>query len=390
MNILRRTSTTRLAIAGALIVLAAVAASMALASGSGPTPPKRSLAEAIHHSLAGPRVAGVSARIHFSNHLLPSGALPESAGGQPLLAGATGRLWATAGKARLELQAENGDTEIGFDGTTLVVYDVANSTAYEMAMPPHHSSHDSSASDHGVPSIARIQHGLDQLARHVTLSGAIAGSIAGQPAYTVRVSPKHDGGLLGAVELAFDADHAVPLRVAVLSQGDSSPVVALTATDISFGSVPAADLAVHLAPGTRIVHVHPPQVPAHQGSAANGPEVVGTAAVARAVPFTLAAPASLVGLPRQGVRLIDGSGTPGAMVVYGHGLGAIVVLEQQAGAHDAGPLGSLPRVSVKGASGHELATALGTAIQFDRGGVRYTLVGSLPATAAEAAARALG
>ena len=242
-----------------------------------------------------------------------------------------------------------------------------------------------------MPSIADIQRGLDRLAGHVTLSGAIAGSIAGQPAYTVRVSPKHDGGLLGAVELAFDANHAVPLRVAVLSQGDSSPVVALSATDISFGSVPSADLAVRLAPGTKIVHVHPPQAPAHD--VVGGPYAgrwSGTAAVARAVPFTLAAPPSLVGLPRQGVRLIDGSGKPAAMVVYGHGLGAIVVLEQAADAHDAGPLGALPRVSLNGASGHELATALGTAIQFDRGGVRYTLVGSLPATAAEAAARALG
>ena len=388
MNILRRASTTRLAIAGALIVLAAVAASMALASRSGPTPPKRSLAAAIHHALAGPRVAGVTARIRFSNHLLPSGALPDSA--QPLLAGATGRLWATGGKVRLELQAENGDTELGFDGRTLVVYDVAKSTAYEMQVPRHHDPHHSSGRHHGVPSIADIQRGLDRLASRVTLSGAIAGSIAGQPAYTVRVSPKHDGGLLGAVELAFDANHAVPLRVAVLSHGDSSPVVALSATDISFGSVAPADLTVHLAPGTRIVHVQPPQTPAHESSATHTPDVVGTAAVARAVAFRLAAPPSLVGLPRQGVRLIDGSGTPSAMVVYGHGLGAIVVLEQAADAHDAGPLGSLPRVSVNGASGHELATPLGTAIQFDRGGVRYTLVGSLPATAAEAAARALG
>ena len=388
MNILRRASTTRLAIAGALVVLTAVAASMALASRSGSAPPKRSLAAAIHHALAGPRVAGVTARIRFSNHLLPSGALPDSA--QPLLAGATGRLWATGGKVRLELQADNGDTEIGFDGRTLVVYDVATSTAYEMQVPRHHDTHQSSESHHGVPSIADIQRGLDRLAGRVTLSGAIAGSIAGQPAYTVRVSPKHDGGLLGAVELAFDANHAVPLRVAVLSQGDSTPVVALSATDISFGSVAPADLAVHLAPGTKIVHVHPPQAPAHEASAAHTPDVVGTAAVARAVPFTLAAPPSLVGLPRQGVRLIDGSGKPGAMVVYGHGLGAIVVLEQPADAHHAGPLGSLPRVSVNGAAGHELATALGTAIQFDRGGVRYTLVGSLPATAAEAAARALG
>src|SRR4249920_2231554 len=79
---------------------------MALASRSGPTPPKRSLAAAIHHALAGPRVAGVTARIRFSNHLLASGVLPDSS--QPLLSGATGRLWATGGKARLEPAAAPG------------------------------------------------------------------------------------------------------------------------------------------------------------------------------------------------------------------------------------------------------------------------------------------
>jgi hypothetical protein len=152
--------------------------------------------------------------------------------------------------------------------------------------------------------------------------------------------------------------------------------------------VPASDLIVHLAPGAKIVRVHPPHAPAH--ATGHEPAAVGVAAVGRAVPFTLTAPASLVGVPRQDVRLIDGSGTPAALVVYGHGLGAIVLVEQQADAHDAGPLGALPRVSVNGVSGHELATALGTAIQFDRGGVRYTLVGSLPPAAAEAAARALG
>lgn len=370
MNILRRASTTRLAIAVGLIVIAAVAASMALASRSGPTPPKRTLAAAIHHSLLGPRVTGVSARVRFSNHLLPSGALPDN--GQPLLAGATGRLWATGGKARLELQADNGDTEIGFDGKTIVVYNVATNTAYEMAVPSHAGAQHADAQHHGVPSIGRIQQALDKLAQHVVLSGAIAGDVAGQPSYTVRVSPKHDGGLLGAVELAFDANRAVPLRIAVLSQGDSNPVLALSVTDISFGSVPASDLAVHLAPGAKIVRVHPPQAPAHHTGSAHTPEVVGAAAVAHAVPFALNAPTSLVGVPRQGVRLIDGSGAPAAMVVYGHGLGAIVLVEQQVGARDAGPLGSLPRVSVNGASGHELATALGTAIQFDRGGVRYT------------------
>ena len=54
----------------------------------------------------------------------------------------------------------------------------------------------------------------------------------------------------------------------------------------------------------------------------------------RAVPFTLSGAARRSSaLPRQDVRLIDGSGTPAAMVVYGHGLGAIVVVEQPADAH---------------------------------------------------------
>ena len=332
-------------------------------------------------------MAGVTARIRFSNHLLASGVLPDSS--QPLLSGATGRLWATGGKARLELQADNGDTEIGFDGTTLTVYNVATNTAYTMAMPKRSGADHAATSDHGVPSIARIQQALDKLAGHVSLSGAIAGDIAGQPAYTVRVSPKHDGGLLGAVELAFDANHAVPLRVAVLSQGDSQPGAPARRPPTSASE--ACRRAISSCTSRRAPRSSACTRRMHRRTT-TGPEpaAVGVAAVGRAVPFTLTAPASLVGVPRQDVRLIDGSGTPAALVVYGHGLGAIVLVEQQADAHDAGPLGALPRVSVNGVSGHELATALGTAIQFDRGGVRYTLVGSLPPAAAEAAARALG
>jgi len=42
-----------------------------------------------------------------------------------------------------------------------------------------------------------------------------------------------------------------------------------------------------------------------------------------------------------------------------------------------------------GADGQELATALGTMVRFTRGGVQYTVIGSVPPNAAEAAARAL-
>ena len=72
----------------------------------------------------------------------------------------------------------------------------------------------------------------------------------------------------------------------------------------------------------------------------------------------------------------------------------MVVIERRAGSRQAsasGGLGglSLPTVSINGATGQELPTPLGTVLQFTRGGVSYTVLGSVPATAAELAARAL-
>ena len=49
----------------------------------------------------------------------------------------------------------------------------------------------------------------------------------------------------------------------------------------------------------------------------------------------------------------------------------------------------LPQVNIDGATGTELATALGTMVTFERGGVSYTVLGSVPPAAAENAARGL-
>jgi hypothetical protein len=119
--------------------------------------------------------------------------------------------------------------------------------------------------------------------------------------------------------------------------------------------------------------------------------VTGLRAVQAAASFPVVAPDTLVGLPRQDVRLVGNSDSKAALVVYGHGLGAIVVVERQAGAvGNNGAMGSLPQVSLDGVTAHELATQLGTALTWKRGEVSYVLAGSVPPAAAEAAARALG
>jgi hypothetical protein len=117
------------------------------------------------------------------------------------------------------------------------------------------------------------------------------------------------------------------------------------------------------------------------------------------LPFTLAAPKKLAGLPRQSVELLDWGGKPAALATYGQGLGGIAVIEQTAPSQASSPSQSqggdsqqglsLPTVSINGATGQELSTPLGTVLRFARGGVEYTVLGSVPPIAAETAARQL-
>jgi hypothetical protein len=221
-----------------------------------------------------------------------------------------------------------------------------------------------------------------------TVSGATPTNTAGQPSYTVRIAPKDDGGLLGAAEIAWDAAHGVPLRAAVYAQGQTSPVLELAVTQISYGPVAAAEVDVKPPATATAVELNPPAgQDAHGGETA----VQGLDAVQRQVGFTVTAPDSLAGLPRKEVRLVRFGSENGALVSYGQGLGAIVVLERKAGAQDKQRPGGLrmPQINVDGITGSELATALGTVVTFDRHGVSYIVAGSVPPIAAENAARGL-
>ena len=386
MRFLRRISTRRLlALCAAIVAVAAAGAAIALAAGSGaPTPLPKPLAQAIHDALGAPAVEGVTARIHFTNHLIDQSDLGE--GADPLLTGAGGRLWASRdGKLRIELQSDGGggDSQILVDGGRFSVYDAGAGTVYRGTLPRHR--------EHGserTPTVARIERKLTEVMRDVDLSGAQPGNVAGRPAYTVRISPKRDGGLLGAAELAWDAVTGVPLRAAVYAAGDASPVLELEATDISYGRVDPSTFAINPPAGAKVVDL----APRHPRGTRAKP-VEGLGAVQGKVPFKLAAPDTLGGLKRSGVRLIASDRTPAALVTYGRGLGGIAVIESQARPkHDHGAaIGDLrlPTVAIGDAAGRELTTALGTAISFTRDGVDYVVLGSVTAATAEAAARGL-
>jgi outer membrane lipoprotein-sorting protein len=399
MKFLRTVSTRRLLamIAGLVTAIAAGTAIAVAAVGSGPVPAPKPLAQAIHDAVSQPAPQGISARISFTNHLFDSS---DIQGIDPLLTGASGRLWLSKDRLRVELQGDNGDAQLVVNRGSFWVYDPGSKTVYEGQVPQSldHGNHRSSADQ--LPSVQQIQSFITRLMGHANVSGAIPSDVAGQPAYTVRISPKHDSGLLGAGELAWDALRGVPLRIALYARNDSAPVLELKATDISYSAVPASVFSLSWPSGAKVVKlgsVRPGAAAEATRSARGRAEVSGEAAVAKRLTFKLSAPAELASLPRQEVRLLGRGTNPGALVTYGEPLGGVAVIEQPVDASNRAPLANgdehgglhLPSVSINGASGQQLDTALGTVVRFTRGGVTYTVLGSVPPAVADAAARAL-
>jgi hypothetical protein len=381
MRFLRTAPPRRLlAVIGAVLGLAVAGAAIAVAAtGGGPVPPRASLARAVHGALVAAPVAGVSADITFTDNLIDSADFTGQAT-DPLLQGASGRLWIGGGRMRLELQSVSGDAQVVVDHRAFWVSDPAQNVVYEGTLPASRRRRRADSVD-GVPTVGRIRSMLSQLMDRVGLSGAVPTDVAGRAAYQVTVSPTTTGGLVGSAELAWDAANGVPLSFSVDARGDSTPVLGLTASHISYGAVPASDFDITPPAGSRVVRL---------GALGGGAATHAGDSAPAPLAFTLDAPSSLAGLPRHAVRRL---GT-GAVVSYGSGPGAIAVLESAHRAAAAAPRGSvdglsLPTVSLPGATGTELSTQLGTVIRFTRDGIDFTILGSVPAATAQSAARGL-
>jgi outer membrane lipoprotein-sorting protein len=377
--------------AAAAIGVTAVAMAM---SGGGPKPAPKPLANAVQDALSAPQIPGISARIQFTNHLVDASSIE---GTDPLLAGASGRLWASpegGGKLRLELQSEGGgggDSQVLVSDHHFEIYDGSSETVFKGTLPEE-GGKDAGAEQHGVPALGEIEAKIGEAEKHADLSGAIPSNVAGQATYTLHVAPKHDGGLLGGAEVAWDAANGTPLRAAIYSSASSSPVLQLEATDVSFEPVSASIFEISPPQGAKVVDLSPSS---EAGEGQDPSSTVGAEAVQRSLDFQLVAPSSLAGLPQGEVRGIEVDGKTAALATYGKGLGGIAVIEtasepgeESGSSSEEGGL-SLPKVSINGAQGEELDTALGTVLRFSRSGVDYIVIGSVPPAAAEAAARAL-
>lgn len=370
---LRRLPLSRLLLVCGLVIAFGVSATaLALALGTGPTPPTEPLADAVHQALIAPPVQGVTARVQLSDHLLEGANLASggNAGGagqlssSPLLNGGSGRLWiARDGRARLELQSEQGDTQIYYDGHTISMYDAASNTLYRYTIPAHEdgsgsagSGSDAASATHEPPSVAKIEEAISHL-RHVDVSGATPTDIAGQAAYTVHIAPKESGSLIAGAELSWDAAHGVPLRAAIYSTTSATPAIELAATEVSYGPVDGS-----------VFEFKPP---------------------ANAKVQEITAPNGESGTPNPATHHEHPQ-----ITTQGHGIATVAVIASKAKTGDSGESSSalpegLQKVKINGVEATELPTELGTLLSFEQAGMRYMLIGAVSPAAVEAVAKGL-
>jgi hypothetical protein len=151
------------------------------------------------------------------------------------------RLWASKDGVRLALLLPT--SELGLflsrhgDQTEAWAWDSQTFTAIHAGPTP---SHDLAATP-GPAAVAGLvdplelaRRSLQALAPSTRVEVGESLRVAGRDAYRLVVEPRTEATLVGRIEIGVDAEHRVPLRVAVTARGADSPALSVEFSSISF------------------------------------------------------------------------------------------------------------------------------------------------------------
>ena len=382
-----RTLTTR-RLYGIVAAVAALAITGGIAqaalSGSATAPPPKPLDLAVLDALRAPDIAGVSARVTFTNGLLPGGSMPNG-GVSPLAAGAEGRLWVAGdGRFRLELQSDTGDAQIADDGERLTVYDPASKTAYTApSRAGGERAHRRAADARRCPPRARPARGrlaaVGRPARHDRQPAELHGA---DRAEGRRRPARRRGARVGRGQGRAAARRGLRAgrrRAGARARGHRREVRLDPGLHVLRPAAAGRRRRRDRPDGCRRVRTADDRARRRRRAAearvrARGAEEARRAAAHEraAGPHGRAAPARSARTARASARSSCSSTKRRPRTATAAAIGL-----------------RLPEINIDGATGTELATPLGTVVTFTRGGVSYIVAGSVPPVAAESAAREL-
>lgn len=224
--------------------------------------------------------------------------LPQAADGT-----STARIWSGgAGLGRLQIPTATDERTIVADGTTVWSWDSADKTVTKKAEEPAGQGHlQAGATD---PTTAATQ-ALAALQPTSTISVDGTAEVAGRAAYELVLAPKPtERTLLREVRIAVDAQLRVPLRLTVLAQGSTDPVLQVGFSALAFGPQDASLFTFSPPAGATVTDEAAPRgaTPAHAS-----PTVVGdgwdTVVIAKA-------PGAIDGTDGTGAGQLAALGTP--------------------------------------------------------------------------------
>jgi len=194
------------------------------------------------------KATSISGAVSWRNDLLGDlSALTGSATGAsaklPLAGSGSGRIWMSAGGARVESQADSGDQTVVVNSTgrDVWLYDYAAETAKHVVMtgtPPDGGEPTPSALTMATPEA--ISSFLQQLAPYADVQVTGQGIVAGREVYFLTMTPTASDTALGSVQASIDGQTYVPLQLQVTAKGDTSPVIQFGFTSVSYDAVPAS------------------------------------------------------------------------------------------------------------------------------------------------------
>ncbi|MCY7340364.1 MAG: outer membrane lipoprotein carrier protein LolA [Pseudonocardia sp.] len=156
--------------------------------------------------------------------------VPQAANGT-----STARVWSDGeGRGRVQVPTGSGERTLVSDGETFWSWDSATRTVTKVPEGDKaHAAPEAAATD---PTAAATQ-AIEALSATSQISVDGTAEVAGRAAYELVLAPApSERTLLREVRIAVDAEKRVPLRLTVLANGSTDPVLQLGFTDLAFGA----------------------------------------------------------------------------------------------------------------------------------------------------------
>ncbi len=158
----------------------------------------------------------------------------------PLTSSGSGRIWMSDAGARVESQGGGGDQVVVVNRAqrTAWVYDAAQDTVKKVTVTGEAPADTTSPAPHtSMLTPDAIALYLQQVARFATVEVAGQTLVAGRQAYQLRMTPAADDTALGYVEAAVDGETMLPLQLDVYAKGGTEPVLRYGFTSVSYDAI---------------------------------------------------------------------------------------------------------------------------------------------------------